>query len=241
VVELTHANRSALVETLRCVGIAILNLAHAIPHGIIVAFPSYAMEEAFFSAVQATGDFDRINAVKRIFREQQGAKGDLDTLLTRYEQWILGSTPKRGALLSCVMGGKLSEGINFNDELGRGLIVVGVPYPNVLDLELRLLLHHSCAGGAARPPTVENLDSALRPEEAQLYHGLCMRTVNQTVGRCIRHVRDYAVVILLDSRYSKKRELHGNLPQWMQPSLRHTRDFGDCFRVVRSFFQEISQ
>lgn len=38
---------------------------------------------------------------------------------------------KRGACIACVIGGKLSEGINFNDDLARAVIIIGLPYPNV--------------------------------------------------------------------------------------------------------------
>ena len=38
----------------------------------------------------------------------------------------------------CVVNGKLSEGINFNDGLGRLVIVAGLPYPSPSDPEVRV-------------------------------------------------------------------------------------------------------
>ena len=38
---------------------------------------------------------------------------------------------KTFAILVCVIGGKLSEGINFSDELARTLVVLGLPYPSI--------------------------------------------------------------------------------------------------------------
>lgn len=35
----------------------------------------------------------------------------------------------RGAILCCVARGKVSEGIDFADEMARAVVVIGVPYP----------------------------------------------------------------------------------------------------------------
>lgn len=152
---------------------------------------------------------------------------------------------RRGALLFAVMGGKLSEGINFADDLGRAVIVVGLPYANLSDGELRLFLGHVASTRVRRSnssntnTTTTNIapsDAAMSKEEWDLYTDMCMRTVNQCVGRCIRHIHDHAAVILLDARYAERPQVRRRLSGWMLPSLKVAAGFGDCFRGLRAFF-----
>lgn len=83
----------------------------------------------------------------------------------------------------CIMGGTLSEGVNFNDDVCRLLIVVGVPYPT------------------------KSLESDERTKSMRDYASLvAMKTVNQTIGRAIRHRSDYAAIVLLDSRFAQLRD-----------------------------------
>ena len=45
-----------------------------------------------------------------------------------------------------------------------------------------------------------------------------MRAVNQCIGRAIRHVNDYAAIVMIDRRYETPR-IQGKLPGWIQGSL----------------------
>lgn len=48
----------------------------------------------------------------------------------------------------------------------------------------------------------------------------CIQTVNQTIGRSIRHKEDYASVLLIDKRY-KESSVQTHLSKWIQDSLRY--------------------
>jgi len=95
-------------------------------------------------------------------------------------------------MLFCVIGGRLSEGINFSDNLARTVIVFGLPFPNFHAIEIQEKMKYF-----DRPA---NTDLSFRGND--YYENLCMKTLNQAIGRAIRHINDYATIILVDQRFT---------------------------------------
>lgn len=82
-----------------------------------------------------------------------------------------------GAIIFAVMGGKLSEGINFSDNLGRGVITVGLPYPNINEIETREQMN------AYINLMIRSGSDKLRKQlETDFLENSCMRILNQTIG-----------------------------------------------------------
>ncbi|XP_027448605.1 ATP-dependent DNA helicase DDX11 isoform X8 [Zalophus californianus] len=129
-----------------------------------------------------------------------------------------------GALLLSVVGGKMSEGINFSDNLGRCVVMVGMPYPNIKSPELQekmAYLDQTLPRGPGQPP----------PGKA-LVENLCMKAVNQSIGRAIRHQKDFASIVLLDQRYARPPIL-GKLPAWIRDRVEVKATFGPAFAAMR--------
>ncbi len=120
----------------------------------------------------------------------------------------------KGAILFSVIGGKLSEGINFSDELARAVVIVGMPYPDSRDPILQeRIRYYSSSSSSSTSFTADT--AVVGCSTYSLTESMCMKAVNQAIGRCIRHAKDYAMVYLLDYRYAQSRILQ-QLPQWIR-------------------------
>jgi len=225
--------------TIAELGRTLVNLVSITPDGMVVFFPSYHYENQVYQSWLADGVIAKIEQKKKFFRETRGGDGAQD-ILQAFTDRVLSdlrrappadSSPassafsqatSRGAVLSCVVGGRLSEGINFADHLARCVVVVGLPYAPPNDPVVR----ETMAYIAARRGT--------KAAGEAYYEGLCMRGVNQSIGRAIRHIGDYASIVLLDQRYGTPR-VSTALPRWIRGSLTHHAAFGPAFRQLRQF------
>lgn len=59
-----------------------------------------------------------------------------------------------------------------------------------------------------------------------------MKAVNQSIGRSIRHSRDYASIVLIDKRYART-SVQRKLPEWIANQLKVCEKFGPAFESVR--------
>jgi chromosome transmission fidelity protein 1 len=116
----------------------------------------------------------------------------------------------------------MSEGINFSDGYARCVVVVGLPYPNANDIELKEKMQHA----------TKNTSNG-----SEYYENLCMKAVNQSIGRSIRHAKDYASIILLDKRYVNSTQIRNKLPKWIRSRLQCCTQFGEGFPKIGQFFK----
>ena len=206
----TFENRTNL-EIFQELAGCLRNLEKIVPGGIALFFPSYQTLD-IFKGVGA--QFSRPT-----FYETSDAN-----VFESYKKEI---DKGNWAILASVIGGKLSEGINFSDNYARAVLVVGLPYPNI----------HQDRATQLR---IEFLSKKLNMPSNAVLESQCMRTVNQALGRAIRHINDYSVAILIDERYSQKPL---KVPIWMQPSIdpESALSYGKCHQKIVSFFRQIKQ
>jgi len=220
-------------------------MAQHIPDGLVVFFSSYAYLDTCIAAWKRlpaqpskSTYWDRFGQAKPIFLEQRSdqqstskvsvpKEAAVDSVLTAYSAAVA-SGNGRGALLFAVIGGTLSEGINFSDALGRGVIVVGLPFPNPHSAEWKAKMQYisskeSMRGGDGKAAARDFFENA------------CMRAVNQCIGRAIRHKGDYAAIMMLDKRYGGER-IQKKLPKWIRASLLAGTRVKDLEKRLDQFF-----
>lgn len=213
----------------------IQNICNVIPAGIVCFFSSYDVMDQFYKHLVESKALEKIQLKKRVFKEPRSGGQLTEKMLADYAKAVKSASKcmepgaPTGAFLMSVVGGKLSEGLNFSDDLGRCVCIVGLPFPNKTAPELAEKMKY-LDKVAAEKKTATTFSSS------EYYENLCMKAVNQCIGRAIRHINDYATVLLIDERYQQER-IKKKLPNWIQTSLRTPNNFGGVQGSLVKFFK----
>ena len=183
----------------------------------------------------STGQLNRLNDLKRVVVEPRKSRSTKKEL--REFMDIVSRTSKGGednqkdTLFLAVCRGKLSEGIDFPGSAARAVILVGIPYPSIKDLRVKLQRDYQDKCKKSR----SGQDQDIKPLSGrEWYQQQAFRALNQAAGRCIRHRKDWGSVIFLDSRYGNNGAMR-SLPRWLRPHVKTFRGVGEMCETLREF------
>ncbi|KAI8089909.1 putative ATP-dependent RNA helicase DDX11 [Halteromyces radiatus] len=229
-----YANRED-TQLIDEVGRCLVNLCNVVPDGLVCFFASFTYLDTVYrrwNTVESGNILERLNKKKKVFKEPRESN-KVDSTLRDYSLHIESQTARNqttGAILLSVVNGKMSEGINFSDRLGRCVVMVGLPFPNRFSVELNEKIKYADSHVPSNGEKSNNMGQ-------EYYENLCMRGVNQSIGRAIRHKGDYASIVLLDKRYASPR-ISKKLPGWIGGSIEHCDNFGKAMGKTARFFNE---
>ncbi|BAM41033.1 uncharacterized protein TOT_030000294 [Theileria orientalis strain Shintoku] len=218
----------ALIMALEYLCDLIENLVEVVPNGIVCFFASYSYLNVFYNFFVKSGTMDKVSSKKTVFREQKNVN-----VFPEYSRNCL----ERGAILLAVFGGNQSEGVDFSDELARLVLLVGIPYPpDSIKLKIKREYYSKKALECANESSSDNY-MKLSKEQRTL---MCYKTINQCIGRAMRHKGDYAAVILLDSRY-RRREASLYLMNYVRKSIsEHELKSTKFTALLQEFYKKLS-
>ncbi|WFD19309.1 DNA helicase [Malassezia caprae] len=183
-------------SVVRNYGNILIEYSRCIPDGIVAFFPSYLYMESIVAAWHDMGILDEVWKHKLVFIETPDAP-ETSIALENYRR---ACDNGRGAILLSVARGKVSEGIDFDHNYGRAVIMFGVPYQYT---ESRIL--------KAR---LEFLRDNFRIKENDFLTFDAMRHAAQCVGRVLRGKSDYGLMVFADKRFARS-DKRAKLPKWI--------------------------
>jgi len=172
---------------------------------------------------------------------------DLADAISEFHKY-LEMKKSKGCILMGVCRGKISEGIDFTDNMSRAVVITGLPFPPAFDPKVKLkreyldgtrasksMTSKEAGGFGGTDDTVLAEASGTATEKVNVLSGhewysqQAHRAVNQAIGRAIRNRNDYGAILLLDSRYAQPPNQQG-LSKWVR------RKFGLSCALLCSIF-----
>ncbi|KAI8356641.1 helicase C-terminal domain-containing protein [Blakeslea trispora] len=217
------------------VGATLLEIVQTVPYGVLCFLPSYKALDLLIDRWKLTGILDKMKQVKMVLSEPRGGdKKEFEIVLNSfYHQIDLAEQQQEGvgALMFAVFRGKVSEGIDFSDNYCRAVVTLGIPYPGVKDLEVKLKRDYNNRRRGVR----KDLLTGQEWYTAQAY-----RAINQALGRCIRHRNDWGAIILLEERFNQPEVVHG-LSKWVKGQFRVHSNYTGAMMDLKRFIAEQQQ
>ncbi|MCJ8740108.1 hypothetical protein PDJAM_G00055150 [Pangasius djambal] len=211
------------------VGALLLKVCQTVSRGVLCFLPSYKMLDKLRDRWMNTGLWEKLEERKAVIAEPRGgAKSDFDELLQKYYNAIRQSGARDGALLIAVCRGKVSEGLDFTDDNARAVVTIGIPFPNIKDLQVELKMKYNDQHCKSR---------GLLPG-GRWYEIQAFRALNQALGRCIRHRNDWGALILVDDRFrANPNKYITGLSKWVRQLVMHHDSFTSALHSLVSFSQ----
>ncbi|KAM0674951.1 TFIIH/NER complex ATP-dependent 5'-3' DNA helicase subunit [Gurleya vavrai] len=203
----------------------IIEFSKIVPDGIVVFFPSYIFMEEVISVWCEMHLLDEIIFNKLVFIETPDMK-ETEKALSNYKKACENG---RGAVLFSVARGKVSEGVDFKNEHGRCVIVLGVPYQYTESIRIKKRMEYL------------SMNFNIRPNEFLAFDA--MRQAAQCLGRVIRGKNDYGLMIMADYRFDRN-DKKQKLPKWILDCLdagntNLSVDMAIC--IAKRFYRDMAQ
>ncbi len=173
----------------------ITKICNSFPKNTMVFFPSFNVMSLFKNQ-------ECLNSINRgiFFEDKDMSQSELMELVSDFKE--KGIQNNGGAALFSVIGGRISEGMDFPAEQLEIAVIVGIPYPKPTAKNRGLQRYYDIKFGKGWEYTVEAPTA---------------RKLLQSIGRLIRDEKDRGVAIILDrraprfKRYIKDLEESSNL------------------------------
>ncbi|KAJ3052794.1 Fanconi anemia group J protein [Rhizophlyctis rosea] len=166
---------------------------------------------------------------RRLYVEPRAnTQGEFDAAMADYSRAVKSG---EGGVMICVQRGKMSEGIDFPNDLVRAVVIVGIPFPKTKDLKVK----EKKAWNDWRKQSSK--DDAPGLTGSEWYEVQAYRAVNQSLGRCIRHKEDWGAIVFLDERFQESKS-QNMISRWARSRMRTFTDFADAKQSLAKFFEE---
>ncbi|KAH6577271.1 hypothetical protein BASA81_014073 [Batrachochytrium salamandrivorans] len=217
-------------------GLALINFARIVPDGMLVFFTSYSVMNSCImlwkqpqGGIHSKSIWETLISLKYPFiesRHQQEFSGSMKRFEDRIEQRL-----SPAPMFMAICRGRVSEGIDFSDRKGRAVVIYGIPYPALMDPAVKLKQKYLDSTFSK---------SAARMTGGEWYEQQASRSVNQAIGRVIRHKNDYGAILLCDERFHGPKYTK-NLPLWLRSNVQAPKDFKGSEKRLIQFFKDASE